>query len=86
MVLLARLSTIPPSTPLSVFISWCTAVCRSSFHVSFVAIPRVNLRKAIALVSVDSDVTAGFLAVRFFALRFRSSVLEFSLRLRSLAG
>ena len=57
-------------------------------YIPFVPIPRVNLRKTIALASVDSAITAGSSVVRFpssvFILWF--SALHFFLRLRSLAG
>ena len=53
-----------------------------------VSIPRVSLRKVIALASVDSAATAGFSAVCFpsSVLRLWFSTLAFFLRLRSLAG
>ena len=58
------------------------------WYVSFVPIPRVILRKAIARASVDSTVTAGCSIVRFpsSVLYFRLSDLPRSLRLHSLAG
>ena len=58
----------------------------SFFMFPFFPTPGVNLRKPIALVSVDSAFTVGVSAVRFSSsvLRFRCSALTFFLRLRSL--
>ena len=48
--------------------------------------PPVNLRKVIALASVDSAVTAGYYVIRFPSSVGGFSVLDFFLRLRSLAA